>query len=133
MRVTAPCGMLFSSSPRRLSMAEPYELTAYDAASLIRQRQLSPVVLVESLLQRIDLLEPKVEAWVTLDRAGALDTARHLERESQSGNIRGLLHGVPIGVKDIYYTAGLKTTCGSRILTDFVPTYDATTVARLKQ
>lgn len=114
-------------------MAEPYELTAYDAASLIRQRQLSPVTLVESLLQRIDLLEPKVQAWVTLDRAGALDTAQHLERESQDGHSRGLLHGIPIGVKDIYYTAGLKTTCGSRILSDFVPTYDATTVARLKQ
>ena len=59
-------------------MAEPYELTAYDAARRIRDEELSPVTLLESLLQRIDLLEPKVQAWVTLDRAGALAAARQL-------------------------------------------------------
>ncbi|MBI3328528.1 MAG: hypothetical protein HYZ81_17730 [Nitrospinae bacterium] len=114
-------------------MAEPYELTAYDAARRIRQRELSPVTLVESLLQRIDQLEPKVQAWVTLDRAGALAAARQLEQEIQGGSPRGPLHGVPVGVKDIYFTAGLTTTGGSRIYPDFVPSYDATAVARLKQ
>jgi aspartyl-tRNA(Asn)/glutamyl-tRNA(Gln) amidotransferase subunit A len=114
-------------------MPDAHDLTAYEAACLIRQRELSPVTLVESLLQHIDLLEPEVQAWVTLDRSGALDTARQLEREAQQGGRRGPLHGVPVGVKDIYYTAGLKTTCGSRVLADFVPTYDATPVARLKQ
>jgi aspartyl-tRNA(Asn)/glutamyl-tRNA(Gln) amidotransferase subunit A len=114
-------------------MLDAYDLTAYDAACLIRQRELSPVTLVESLLQRIDRLEPEIQAWVTLDRSGALDTAHQLEREAQQGKTRGPLHGVPIGVKDIYYTAGLKTTCGSRIFADFVPTYDATPVTRLKQ
>ncbi len=114
-------------------MAEPYELTASESARRIRQRELSPVVLVESLLHRIDRLEPQVQAWVTIDRAGALATARQLEEEVQRGSTRGPLHGVPIGVKDIYYTAGLKTTGGSRIYTDFVPSYDATAVARLKQ
>lgn len=114
-------------------MAQLYELTAYEAAQRIRQRELSPVALVESLLQRIDALEAKVQAWVTIDRSGALATAKQREQEAQQGNIRGPLHGVPVGVKDIYYTAGLRTTCGSRIFTDFVPTYDATTVARLKQ
>lgn len=114
-------------------MAEPYELSAFDAARRIRQRELSPVTLVESLLQRIDRLEPQVQAWVTIDRAGALATARQLEEEVQRGSTRGPLHGVPIGVKDIYYTAGLKTTGGSRIYADFVPSYDATAVARLKQ
>jgi aspartyl-tRNA(Asn)/glutamyl-tRNA(Gln) amidotransferase subunit A len=114
-------------------MAELYELTAYEAAQRIRQRELSPVALVESLLQRIDALEAKVQAWVTVDRSGALAAAKQLEQEAQHGNIRGPLHGVPVGIKDIYYTAGLRTTCGSRIFPDFVPTYDATTVARLKQ
>lgn len=114
-------------------MSEPYDLTAFDAAQLIRQRQLSPVTLVESLLQRIDRLEPQIQAWVTLDRAKALAAAKQLEREAQDGRLRGPLHGVPVGIKDIYYTAGLKTTCGSRIFADFIPAYDATPVARLKQ
>jgi Asp-tRNA(Asn)/Glu-tRNA(Gln) amidotransferase A subunit family amidase len=114
-------------------MAELYELTAFEAAQRIRQRDLSPVTLVESLLQHIDALEPKIQAWVTLDRAGALHTAQQLAQEAQRGSFRGPLHGVPVGIKDIYYTAGLKTTCGSRIFADFVPTYDATTVTRLKQ
>ena len=114
-------------------MPEPYDLTAFEAAHLIRQGQLSPVTLVESLLQRIDRLEPGVQAWVTLDRAAALAAAQQSEREVQGGHVRGPLHGVPVGVKDIYYTAGLKTTCGSRIFADFTPAYDATPVARLKQ
>src|SRR6266545_4091901 len=114
-------------------MPELAELTAYEAALRIRRRELSPVALVESLLRRIDQLEPKVQAWVTVDRAGALTMARHLEQEVQQGSTRGPLHGVPIGIKDIYWTAGMKTTCGSRIFADHVPTYDATTVARLKQ
>ncbi len=114
-------------------MAKPYELTAYEAARRIRQRELSPVMLVESLLQRIDRLEPEAHAWVTLDRAGVLAAARQLEQELDRGQPRGPLHGVPVGVKDIYYTAGLKTTAGSRIYANFVPSYDATAVARLKE
>jgi aspartyl-tRNA(Asn)/glutamyl-tRNA(Gln) amidotransferase subunit A len=89
--------------------------------------------LVAALLQHIDRLEPKVQAWVTLDRSGALAAAQQLSAEAERGSIRGPLHGVPIGVKDIYYTAGMKTTCGSRIFTDHVPNYDASTVTRLKQ
>src|SRR5690554_6405094 len=114
-------------------MAERYELTGYEAAQRIRRRELSPMALVESLLQRIDALEAKVQAGVTIDRSGALATANQLEQEAQQGNILGPLHGGPVGVKDIYYPAGRRTTCGSRIFPDFVPAYDATTVARLKQ
>jgi len=114
-------------------MSELSELTATEAAQRIRQRDLSPVELVEALLQQIDRLESKVQAWVTLDRAGALATAQQLAAEAERGSIRGLLHGVPIGVKDIYYTAGMKTTCGSRVLAEHVPNYDASTVTRLKQ
>jgi Asp-tRNA(Asn)/Glu-tRNA(Gln) amidotransferase A subunit family amidase len=114
-------------------MPEVTALTASEIAQQVRQRELSPVTLVEFLLQHIDRLEPRVQAWVTLDRSGALAAAQQLAEEAQRGSIRGPLHGVPVGVKDIYWTAGLKTTCGSRIFADHVPTYDATTVARLKQ
>jgi len=110
-----------------------HELTAYEMAQGVRQRECSPVALVDALLRQIDRLEPNIEAWVTLDRAGALATAKRLEEEAQRGHVQGPLHGVPIGIKDIYYTAGIKTTCGSRIFSDHVPSYDATAVARLKQ
>jgi Asp-tRNA(Asn)/Glu-tRNA(Gln) amidotransferase A subunit family amidase len=114
-------------------MPELTELTVSEVAQLVRQGALSPVTLVESLLQHIERLEPRLQAWVTLDRAGALDAAQRLAAEAERGSIRGPLHGVPIGIKDIYWTAGLKTTCGSRIFAEHVPSYDATTVARLKQ
>jgi aspartyl-tRNA(Asn)/glutamyl-tRNA(Gln) amidotransferase subunit A len=110
-----------------------HELTAYEMAQGVRQRECSPVALVDALLQQIDRLEPKIEAWVTLDRAGALAAAKRLEEEALRGHIQGPLHGVPVGIKDIYYTAGIKTTCGSRIFSDRVPSYDATTVTRLKR
>src|SRR5918997_3744690 len=119
-------GIRTSREQRRLSMPALHELTAYEMAQGVRQRECSPVALVDALLQQIDRLEPNIEAWVTLDRAGALATAKRLEEEAQHGHVQGPLHGVPIGIKDIYYTAGIKTTCGSRIFSDHVPSYDAT-------
>jgi aspartyl-tRNA(Asn)/glutamyl-tRNA(Gln) amidotransferase subunit A len=114
-------------------MPEPYELSAAQAARLINRRQLSPVELVESLLGRIDALEPSLKAWVYLDREGVLADARSREAGLKSGNTVGPLYGVPIGLKDIYYTAGIPTTACSRVYADFVPEYDATTVILLKQ
>jgi aspartyl-tRNA(Asn)/glutamyl-tRNA(Gln) amidotransferase subunit A len=114
-------------------MPEPYELSATQAARLISRRQLSPVELVESLLGRIDALEPSLKAWVYLDREAALAEARSREADIRSGNAAGPLYGVPIGLKDIYYTAGIPTTACSRVYADFVPSYDATTVTLLKQ
>ena len=113
-------------------MAEPYTLSLSAAAALIRRRELSPVDYATALLARIDALEPALQAWVTLDRAGALAAAAEREREMERGAEPGLLHGVPLALKDIFYTAGLKTTACSRIYADFVPDYDATCVARLK-
>lgn len=114
-------------------MAESYTFTVAEAAARIRQGSLSPVELVESCLRRIDELEPKLKAWVTVDRDAALAEAGRYEEERKQGKFRGLLHGIPVGIKDIYYTAGIKTTAGSPLLADFVPQYDATAIARLKQ
>ncbi|MBI3300457.1 MAG: amidase, partial [Deltaproteobacteria bacterium] len=114
-------------------MAEPYTFTMAEAAARIRQGSLSPVDLVGSCLRRIDELEPQLKAWVTIDRDAALAEARRCEEERSQGKFRGLLHGIPVGIKDIYYTAGIKTTAGSPLLADFVPQYDATAVACLKQ
>ena len=114
-------------------MTAPYTLTITAAADQIRNRQLSPVELVRSCLQRIDQLESRLHAWVTVDRDGALEAARRCEEEIQRGQYRGPLHGIPIGIKDIFYTAGVKTTAGSSIYADFVPDYDAGAVRCLKE
>jgi aspartyl-tRNA(Asn)/glutamyl-tRNA(Gln) amidotransferase subunit A len=112
---------------------KPHQLSAAQAAAAIRSGDLSPVTLVEDLLRRIDELEPMLQAWVTVDREGALATARASEIELEKSGPRGPLHGVPVGLKDIFYTAGIKTTAGSPLYTDFVPEYDATSVAKFRQ
>lgn len=113
-------------------MAEPYTLSLSAAADLIRRRELSPGDYAMALLARIDAGEPALQAWVTLDREGALAAAAAREQELAQESEPGLLHGVPLALKDIFYTAGLKTTACSRIYADFVPDYDAACVARLK-
>ena len=114
-------------------MAEILELATAEVARRIRRRELSPVELVESQLRRIDTLEPRLNAWVYLDREEVLSEARQKEADLQAGVDLGPLHGVSIGLKDIYYTAGIPTTACSKVYADFVPDYDATTVALLKR
>ena len=113
-------------------MAEPFELSAVEAAAEIRRGRLSPVTLAESLLNRIDALDADLRAWVTIDRDEVLETARQREIAAAWGGELGPLHGVPVGLKDIFYTAGMLTACGSRVYGDFVPEYDATSVTKIK-
>ena len=114
-------------------MADPFELSLAQAAHLIRDGQLSPAELMESLLSRSRSTEPHLRVWVTLDENAAMAAATSSAEDLQRGGPSGPLHGVPIAVKDIYYTRGLRTTACSPIYADFVPAYDATAVARLKQ
>ena len=114
-------------------MPQPHELTVTQAAARIRNRELSAVDLATSLLDRIEALEPSLKAWVYLDRATVLSDAEASDREIASGAQLGPLHGIPVGVKDIYYTAGIPTTACSRVYADFVPDHDAAPVARLRR
>lgn len=114
-------------------MTNPCTWSIAEISTYLFQGKLSPVELVKSLLDRIDVLEPKLQAWVTVDREGALEAADRCRQELERGDRRSPLHGVPIGIKDIFYTKGLKTTIGSKIFVDFMPDYDATTVHRLKE
>ncbi len=111
---------------------KPYELTAAEAGKLIAKKELSPVELVKSCLERIDAIEDKLIAWALVDRKGALTSAKRLEKELKEGRRRGPLHGIPVGVKDIFYTAGMKTEAGSKSWKGFIPSYDSTAIARLK-
>ena len=105
-------------------MPKPYELTVSQAAQQIKDKKLSPVDLAQSLLERIDATDKDLKAWVTIDREEALTEAKRREDELRQGGPKGPIHGVPVGLKDIYYTAGMKTACGSRIHADFVPKPD---------
>jgi aspartyl-tRNA(Asn)/glutamyl-tRNA(Gln) amidotransferase subunit A len=114
-------------------MPEPYKLTASEASRMIKQGELTPVDLVESLLERIKELEPKLDAWVTVDAEGALKAAKALTMEAQKGSLRSPLHGIAVGIKDIYATKALRTTMGSPIYHDHVPDRDSSVVARLRE
>ncbi|MBM2825055.1 MAG: Amidase [Dehalococcoidales bacterium] len=114
-------------------MKEQYNLTVREAALAIREGKLSSLQLVQSCLERIDAVEEKIQAWALVDREGALAAATRLDRELSQGQRRGWLHGIPLGVKDIFYTAGLRTEAGSASWSGFVPSYDAATITRLKE
>ncbi len=112
---------------------KPNDLTITEAASAIATGKLTTLQLVKSCLERIDALEEKIQAWAFVDREGAIKAARRLDAESRQGKPHGPLHGIPMGIKDIFYTAGLPTKAGSRTHADFIPTFDAESVARLKK
>src|SRR5690242_3306378 len=100
-------------------------------AESIRRKNLSPVELLHASLARIEALDSKLSSFYTLFRDDALAAARAAEAEISRGQYRGPLHGIPIGIKDIYECG--PTTCGSKSLKDYVAAEDCTTVRRLKQ
>jgi aspartyl-tRNA(Asn)/glutamyl-tRNA(Gln) amidotransferase subunit A len=107
-------------------------MTVAEMAAAIEKKALSPVELTEALLQRIEAINPQLDAFVTLTAEQARAAARHAETEIAKGRYRGPVHGVPFGLKDIYDTAGIHTTGHSKTCVDRVPAEDATTTARLK-
>ena len=108
------------------------EISIAEASDLLRRKQISPVDLTTACLARIERLNPIINAFITVMRDSALAQAREAEAEISAGNWRGPLHGIPIGLKDLIDTAGIKTTCGSALFADRVPTEDAEVVRRLK-
>ncbi len=114
--------------PRPEAVADPTELTLAEAAWMIRAGTLTPQRLVEAYLARIDTFDGTYQAFNLVLAADALASARDSGRASH----RGALHGIPLAIKDNYFTAGVTTTANSFLFADFVPPYDATTVARFK-
>ena len=112
---------------------EPYELNLRGAADQIRNRQLSPVELTESVLGRIDSVDGRVGAFATVTAEHARRVARDAETEIFKGNYRGPLHGVCVGVKDLLDTKGIRTTSSSRTRSDNVPVSDAAVVEHLNR
>ena len=108
-------------------------ITLIEAARQIQDRRLSPLELTRECLNRIERLNPVLNAFITVTADTALDEARRAEAEIAAGNYRGPLHGIPIGLKDLFDTAGVRTTAASNQYRDRVPTADAEVVRRLKQ
>jgi aspartyl-tRNA(Asn)/glutamyl-tRNA(Gln) amidotransferase subunit A len=116
-------------------MANHKELLSFDVATLaekFRTKQISPVEVTDAYLERIELLDKKIVSYITVTAEVARAAARKAETEIAAGNWRGPFHGVPIALKDLCYTRGLRTTGGSKILADFVPDFDCTLWARLR-
>ena len=114
-------------------MSDLHKLGVVESAEMICSGALSATELMEALLARCDALDGALKVWVTLDGDAAMAAARARDRELAAEGPRGPLHGVPVGIKDIYFTRGVLTTSGSTIFADFTPDYDATTVALLKR
>ena len=108
-------------------------LSATELASLIKSREVSPVEATEAYLERIPQIDGKLNSYITVTADRAMADARQAEQEIVSGNYRGPMHGIPIGIKDQVYTKGILTTGGSTILKDFVPSEDATVVTKLNE
>ncbi len=111
----------------------PDYLTIAEAARLIEKRELSPVELVDSRLDRIARLDGRLNSFIRLLAEEARADARAAEAEIAAGKYRGPLHGIPLGLKDIYETAGVATTGHSKVMQDHVPKADAFSVKRLRE
>ncbi len=110
-----------------------YYLTIQEAAGKIRRRELSPVEVVQASLARIDATEDRLHSFITILKDEAMEQAQTAEAEIAGGNYRGPLHGIPYGLKDLYDTAGIRTTAASKVDFDRVPEEDATVVTRLRE
>src|SRR5919108_3177199 len=102
-------------------------------ATLIQRHEVSPVEATQAVVDRAEKFDRQLNSFITLLRDEALTQARAAEQEIGAGRYRGPLHGIPFAVGDLYYTKGIRTTAGSKILSDFNPAYDATVVSRLRE
>jgi aspartyl-tRNA(Asn)/glutamyl-tRNA(Gln) amidotransferase subunit A len=107
--------------------------TAMELSRLIRSKEVSVREVVEAHLERIEALEPKLNSFITVMAAQARAAARQAELEISAGSYRGPLHGVPYGLKDLYYVRGVRNTSGSRIFDGYVPDFDCTVANRFRR
>ena len=121
-------------TPRNVLNYSPamLELSIAEASDLLRRKEFSSVDLTAACLARIEQLNPTLNAFITVMHDSALAQAREAENEIRADRWRGPLHGIPIGLKDLIDTAGIKTTCGSALFAERVPREDAAVVRRLK-
>jgi aspartyl-tRNA(Asn)/glutamyl-tRNA(Gln) amidotransferase subunit A len=143
--LTGVVGLLLGAPahPKDVSSATPVQGTApgsdglaflsiQDASALVRAKKVSPVELTQACLRRIERLNPELNAFITVTADSALAEARQAEAEIRQGRWRSALHGIPIALKDLVDTAGVRTTAGSGLFKNRIPTEDAEVVRRLR-
>ena len=108
-------------------------LTITEAAAGLRRGEFSPVDLTEACLRRIEVLDQKLHSFISVTADLARAQAGEAEQEIRSGKDRGPLHGIPIALKDLYMTKGIRTTCHSAVLENWIPDYEATTATKLRE
>jgi len=113
------------------SSSELNRLTIAEASDRLRRREISAVELTRACLDRIAAVDSRLNAFITVTESEALEQARAADRRLQAGDAPALC-GIPLGIKDIYCTRAIRTTCASKILENFVPPFDATTIAKLR-
>jgi aspartyl-tRNA(Asn)/glutamyl-tRNA(Gln) amidotransferase subunit A len=109
-----------------------HELTIHDAHELLRKKEISSEALTRAVLDRIEAIDKKVDAFITVVADVAMEQAREADRRIAAGHC-GPLTGIPVGIKDLICTRNVRTTCASIILENFVPPYDATVITVIKE
>ncbi|MGA2360030.1 MAG: amidase [Terriglobales bacterium] len=105
----------------------------HQLAPLLARKEISPVELFNEAIERIHQLQPKLNSFITITEQEGRKAATEAESEIRKGQYRGPLHGIPISLKDLFATRGVRTTAGSKVLAKWIPDFDATAVARLHQ
>jgi aspartyl-tRNA(Asn)/glutamyl-tRNA(Gln) amidotransferase subunit A len=108
------------------------DMTVAELGTRIKAKDVSPVEVAEAFIERTAATEPLLNAWITQLPEQSRAAAKQAEAEITAGNYKGPLHGIPVGLKDLFWTKGVRTTSGSAITKDFVPSEDATVVAKLQ-
>jgi aspartyl-tRNA(Asn)/glutamyl-tRNA(Gln) amidotransferase subunit A len=112
---------------------EFYDLTIHELHEKLKRKEITSLSLTEAFLKRIDAVEGKIKAYITVTKEDAIKQAMEADKRISSGKDITPLTGVPISVKDIFCTKGILTTCASKILNNFIPPYDATVIKKLKE
>src|SRR5258708_25004025 len=130
-RVSATISKFRKSSNKKVMAYELNKLTIREASAMLRKREITALQMARACLDRIAAVDPKLNAFITVCEKEALEQARQADARLAKGDAPALC-GIPLGIKDIYATKGVRTTCASRILENFVPPFDATVIERLR-
>ena len=113
-------------------MTQPFELSATEARQLIGNKKLSPVELTKSCIEQIEKVNPSINAVVAIDHDEVLKSAQKSQEDVMSGNELGILHGIPVGIKDLNLVKGLRSTSGSKLFENRIPDKDDSVVESIR-